>query len=88
MVIIPHLRSLALLGGATSIIMASANSGTIRGQIFDGQGRPVGGAQVRIDNKISGYINTTETSKDGAFVLSNLPSGTYHSRGIERGIRR
>ncbi len=86
MVMIPRLRSLALLGGATSIIMASANSGTIRGQIFDGQGRPVGGAQVRIDNKISGYINTTETSKDGTFVLSNLPSGTYHLEASKEGF--
>jgi len=86
MVMIPRFRSLALLGGASSIIMASANSGTIRGQIFDGQGRPVGGAQVRIDNKISGYINTTETSKDGTFVLSNLPSGTYHLEASKEGF--
>ena len=86
MILPPDFRSLALLLGASSIMMASANSGTIRGQILDGQGRPVGATQVRIDNKISGYSNITETSKDGSFVLSNIPSGAYHLEASKDGV--
>lgn len=69
---------MALVLGTATALLTAANTGTIRGQVFNAQGQPTGGATVRLDNKISGYLNTITTAQDGTFVFTNIPSGTYH----------
>ncbi len=80
-----NLRLLTVLAMTSSIITASTLSGTLRGQIVDERGRPVGQSLVKINNVISGYSNTTMSSNDGTFFLTNIPSGSYHIEAIKEG---
>ncbi len=54
------------------------NAGTIEGTVVDPSGAAVPGATVTIRNPVSGYSQSTSTSADGSFRLSNIPPNPYH----------
>ena len=51
--------------------------GTLVGNITDPSGLPVAGARVRAVNPGTGLARETKTDERGAFVFSDLQSGTY-----------
>jgi hypothetical protein len=59
--------------------------GTIRGKAIDALGALVSGAAVTIINA-NGTQQTTQTNRDGAFTISNLPAGRYTVRASAPGF--
>ena len=57
---------------------ATAGAGTVQGRVDDGSGQPVAGAAVRIQNKVSGYVETATADGNGSFVFYNVPFNNYH----------
>jgi hypothetical protein len=57
---------------------AQSASGTVAGKVIDDQGRPVIGATVLVENKISGYRHGVKTDAQGHYKLGNLPFNPYH----------
>lgn len=57
---------------------AQSASGTVAGKVIDDQGRPVIGATVLVENKISGYRHGVKTDAQGRYKLGNLPFNPYH----------
>lgn len=73
------LPALALICAALPLsAVAQSASGTVGGRVVDDQGRPVVGASVLVENKISGYRHGVKTDAQGRFRLSNLPFNPYH----------
>jgi hypothetical protein len=54
------------------------SSGTIRGTVLDPSGAVVNGAQVEIQNPVSGYDKSMTTDSSGSFAFPNLPFNPYH----------
>ncbi len=67
------LGALALALCSTSAV-AQEITGGVAGHVTEG-GKPIGGAQVKITNTATGVSNTTTTSDDGFYSVSNLPVG-------------
>src|ERR1035438_6515815 len=57
---------------------AQSASGTVGGRVVDDQGRPVVGATVLVENKITGYRHGVKTDTQGHYKLTNLPFNPYH----------
>ena len=57
---------------------ASAGAGTVHGRVDDGGGQMVAGALVRIQNKVSGYMETVRTDGNGKYIFYNVPFNNYH----------
>lgn len=51
--------------------------GNLVGEVLDGNGAPVSGAQVTIRSNEQGFTNTTTTDSSGQFRVTALPTGTY-----------
>ncbi len=57
----------------------SANSsGTINGTVMDGSGAVIAGAQISIENPVSGFSRSTVTDSNGSYKFTNLPFNPYH----------
>ncbi len=67
-----------LFDGGTSHLFAQSNSGTIRGSVTDPTGAVLPGANITIENPVSGYMRTVTTDSAGQFQFSNLPFNPYH----------
>ena len=61
----------------TGRALAQTTSGTIQGRIVDPQGAPVAAVAVTIAGQGNGVTRQTTTDAEGAFVVSNLPPGTF-----------
>jgi hypothetical protein len=59
-------------------VRAQSNSGSISGTVTDPSGAVVPGADVTVDNPVSGYVKTTKTDNTGRFQFTNLPFNPYH----------
>lgn len=53
-------------------------TGTLQGRVINAQKMPIVGAQIKLENFISGYSQILSTRIDGAFTIYNIPSGSYH----------
>jgi len=63
-----------------------AQASGIEGEVRGVDGRPLQGAQVRIERKDkTGAPVTTQTNAEGSYVSSALPAGTYKISVIENG---
>ena len=85
----PTVRSLTLML-AICLLFVIVNAqqpskGTIRGKAIDALGALVSGATVTIINA-NGTQQTTQTNRDGAFTISNLPAGRYTLRASAPGF--
>lgn len=82
-------RSLSLLLAICLLFVAGnaqqQSRGTIRGKAIDALGALVSGATVAIVNP-SGTQQTTQTNRDGAFIISNLAAGKYTVRASAPGF--
>jgi hypothetical protein len=58
--------------------MAASASGGLTGRVLDEQGKPLAGAQVRIENRVSGFLQATVADGSGAFSVYNIPLNDYH----------
>ena len=70
------LPCLALLAFALAVRGQSA-SATISGQVLDSTGAIIVGADVLLANDATGVQYPAKTNRDGIYLLSNLPPGTY-----------
>jgi hypothetical protein len=70
---------LSLLCAANSLLAQSgSNSGTLNGTVMDGSGAVVPGAQVTIENPVSGYKRSVVSDQAGKYQFPNVPFNTYH----------
>jgi len=58
-------------------LTTAALDGTVREQVSDSAGRPIGGARIQIRNLQTGQVNTTLTTGEGVFRMLLLPPGGY-----------
>jgi hypothetical protein len=56
----------------------SSSSGTVRGQVLDPSGAVIKGAAVTIQNPVTQYSRTAQTSDQGTFEFDNVPFNGYH----------
>jgi hypothetical protein len=79
---------LSVLALALALVTGSpvwaADTGTISGAVFDGQGQPVDGATVRISGAALPVGRSVVTGTNGAYQLEHLLPGTYTIE-IEKG---
>ena len=68
----------SLLAGPTAAPGTVAISGSLSGYVHDEQGKPVAGASLVLENRVSGYHQTIKTDAKGHFVLFNMPKADYH----------
>src|SRR5205823_11626867 len=63
-----------------------AQAAGIQGEVVGPDGRPLQGAEVRIERKDkTGTPVTTQTNAKGSYSSSALPSGTYKISVVENG---
>jgi hypothetical protein len=68
-----------ILFTAASLVFAqqSAVSGHLSGSVVDTSGAVIAGATVVVRNLEGTVLTTTESDKNGSFILSGLPRGSY-----------
>ena len=66
----------AILIGAVAT-QAQTYRGTIKGQVHDAGDRSVAGASIEATNVATGLKRGASSGADGAFVIAELPPGTY-----------
>jgi protocatechuate 3,4-dioxygenase beta subunit len=71
------LLSLVLLAFWPASAGAQIPTGTVTGQVFDTQGRPIAGATVTATSPALQGEQTTTSSANGAYNLKFLPPGPY-----------
>ncbi len=71
-------RLLLILAAAPALMAAAASSGGLMGRVLDDQGKPVAKAQVRIENRVSGFRQAVVTDAAGAYLIYNVPFSDYH----------
>ncbi|HEX9010390.1 MAG TPA: TonB-dependent receptor, partial [Holophagaceae bacterium] len=74
----PGSALLFILASAPALVAAAAASGSLGGRVLDDQGRPVAKARIRIENRVSGFLQTAATDASGAYAVYNLPFSDYH----------
>ena len=62
------------------------NAGTIEGTVTDPSGAAVSKAVITVNNRLTGYTQSTSSSQDGSFRLVNLPPNPYHLRASVSGF--
>jgi hypothetical protein len=67
---------------------SGSNSGTVTGVVMDGSGAVVSGAQVTIQNPVSGYTRKVVTDDSGKYQFPNLPFNPYHVVIVAPGFDR
>jgi hypothetical protein len=75
---IPLRATLLAMLAAAPLLVASAGSGFVTGQVLDDRGRPVAGASLVLSNPVSGYRQRVRSDAKGAFTLQNVPFNGYH----------
>jgi len=76
----------ALLGNGVS--NAQTNTGQISGTVRDSSGAVIPGVTVTVTNVNTGSSRTDVTRPNGAFVVTNLPVGTYSVTAELQGFRK
>ena len=70
---------LSLLFAVSSLLAQSgSNAGTVIGTVSDESGAIVIGANVKIENPVSGYSRSVATDQNGKYQFPNLPFNPYH----------
>src|SRR5512139_3945692 len=79
------LAAFATLGTA---LYAQATTGRITGKVADAQGGLLPGATVTATEVRTSYTRTATTDAQGAYVLVNLPLGTYNVSAEMQGFKK
>ena len=77
----------ALFLGASCLLLAQADRGTIEGMITDQTGSPVAGVKVRIVRTQTQDAVDLTTNDAGRYFAPNLPVGTYRALAEKQGFR-
>jgi hypothetical protein len=75
------------LASAPALVAAAAASGSLTGKVVDPQGRPVARARVRVENRVSGFLQTALTDASGAYAIYNVPFSDYHLEVAAPGLQ-
>src|SRR5690348_14136929 len=68
----------ALALAASTAVYAQQTTGSVRGQVTDEAGKPLGGVTVTVTHVPTGTKSTTVSEGDGSYALQNLrPGGPY-----------
>ena len=68
---------LACFLSALTALPQSINSGTVLGTVIDPSGAVIAGAMVRLQNSVTGYMQSVTTDSSGAFRFNNVPQNNY-----------
>jgi hypothetical protein len=79
------LSAFALLWTAT--LLAQSPNGVINGLVVDPSNRVVVGADVVVENDVTGLKYTTKTNDEGIYVLPNLAPGPYRLQVSKIGFK-
>ena len=63
---------------AAGVIHAQSTSGIVKGTVVDPSNAAVPGANVRLENRVSGHVSEAKTTVNGTFSISNVPFNPYH----------
>jgi hypothetical protein len=73
--------------GILSYGQSVSSSGTVRGSVLDPSGAAVAGANIGIQNPVTGYDRTATTDKQGNFQLTDIPYNNYHLTATASGFQ-
>jgi hypothetical protein len=78
---------LSVVWAATSIVCAAqmTSTGTVNGTVIAPDGSPMSGAVVTLSG-IDGPVHTVSSAADGAFLVKELPSGSYTLKATSPGF--
>src|SRR5579872_3791933 len=71
----------------TATLLAQSPNGVINGLVVDPSGRGIVGAEVVVENDVTGLKYTTKTNDEGIYVLPNLPPGPYRLQVSKVGFK-
>ncbi len=76
------LAALMVLMSASALLVAQVDysTATLKGTVFDPQGRVIPGAQVTVRNPSTGWRTVVRTSPEGIYRTSFIPPGEYELR--------
>ena len=87
------MRKFTLLLIFALLLLVQANTasaqiqiGTVKGAVSDQAGALLGGAEVTLDNAITGFHAATLTAAQGEFLFDNVPFGNYTLRATRSGF--
>jgi outer membrane receptor protein involved in Fe transport len=69
-----------------SIASAQIQIGTVKGAVSDPANALLAGAEVTLDNSLTGFHATTVTAPQGEFLFDNVPFGNYTLRVTDAGF--
>jgi hypothetical protein len=72
---------------AAPVFAQGSSVGTITGVVSDSTGAAVSGVAIEVRNVATNYTRETRTGESGAYVLPNLPVGTYEVRAHMQGFQ-
>jgi len=65
---------------------AQTSTAQIHGVVKDAAGMPLAGAQIKVTQTATGETGTAVTGADGAYLLANLPVGSYLLEAVKEGF--
>lgn len=78
---------ISFIGIMLSIASASAASSVLQGIVKDARGRPIQGADIRIEGaKTGGLLTTVKTNANGRYSLEGLAAGKYRVTLLVNGV--
>ncbi|MBL0211852.1 MAG: TonB-dependent receptor [Holophagaceae bacterium] len=75
---LPWLLGAAPAASPASAAAAAVSAGGLTGTVKDDKRRPIKGASLLIENKVSGYRQSAKTDAEGRFAFYNIPFNEYH----------
>jgi hypothetical protein len=79
--------ALILAGSFPGLAQSGSNSGTVRGTVLDPSGAAINGADVTIQNPVSGYNRNAQSNEQGGFTFDNVPLSNYHVSAVAKGFQ-
>ena len=73
--------------GASAQGGGASSTGTIQGRVADAQGAVLPGVTVTATQTATGLVRTAVTDENGAYLISNLPTGPYRLEVGLQGFR-
>jgi len=68
----------AVILAAGGTLSAQSTSGVVQGTVVDPSNAAVPGANIRLENRVSGHVSEATTSVKGTFSIPNVPFNPYH----------
>src|SRR5262245_19967745 len=83
------LIGIAFVGAMLFVASAAAANSVLEGVVKDARGRPIQGADIRIDaTNGARFLTTVKTDANGRYVLNGLAAGTYRVTLVVNGAMK